>query len=178
MTSISTKHPWEQRVPPPHHHYISFSWSRDALTITPDFSPTFLTLIVTFSSSFPLFLNFPCVPRNPFPVHPSTTQGLSVPITTGPCSTTTTTTNPLHPRLTHSPLSLSLYQLGINLLKQRGSWRAAHREPCEVLPLHRYTPLPILRTTHSCNLFTTFPPPKQMRAQSIIDKTEECRERK
>lgn len=126
---------------------------------------TFLMFIVTFSSSFPLSLSFPCVPINLFPVH-SSAQGLSVPITAGPSS----------PRLTHSahsPLSLSLYQLGINPLKQRASWRAAHRRPCEVLPLHRSTLLPILRTTYLSNLFPTVLATKQIWAQGLGTKTEE-----
>lgn len=83
---------------------------------------------------------------------------------------------PAHTLGTHSPLSLSLYQLGINLLKQRASWRAAHRGPCEVLPLHRSTLLPILRTTHSSNLFPTALATKQIWAQGIGSKTEESKE--
>lgn len=89
-------------------------------------------LLPPFSSTFPFSVSFPCVPINPFPVH-SSTQGLSVPITAGPSS----------PLLTHRPLSLSLYQLGINILKQRASWRAAHHRPCEILPLLHSTLLPI-----------------------------------
>lgn len=119
-------------------------------------------------------LSFPCVPINPFPVH-SSTQGLSVPIMAGPSSP------PAHTHSAHTAsLSLSLYQLGINLLKQRASWRAAHCRPCEVLPLHRSTLLPILGTTHSTNLF--FPlfysqnksGPKVTTKQMRVEKASDC----
>lgn len=64
---------------------------------------------------------------------------------------------PAHTLYTHSLHSLSLYQLGINLLKQRASWRAAHRGPCEVLPPRCSTLPPIPRMTHSSSLLPTVP---------------------
>lgn len=91
--------------------------------------PTFPVLVTTFPSSFPLSLFFPYVPINLFPrallhtrlVHSNYSRAMQP---------------PAHTLCTHSPHSLSLYQLGINRLKQRASWRAAHRGTCEVLPLH------------------------------------------
>lgn len=173
-----TKHPWEHPGCSScslfHCHHISFSWSCNTLTITPDSSPTastFLVLIVTFSSSFPLCLYFPCVPINPFPcalLHTRLVRSNYRRAVQPPGS---------HTHSAHTaPLSLSLYQLGINLLKQRASWRAAHRGPCEVLPLHRSTLLPILRNRHIHP--TSFPlccSQNKIWARSIVNKTEESR---
>lgn len=145
-------------------HHTSFSWSGNIQSPHCLRIPHVHCHLFFLIPTLPL-LSFPCVPINLFPVH-SSTQGLSVPIMAGPSS----------PRLTdsaHSPLSLSLYQLGINPLKQRASWRAAHRRPCEVLPLHRSTLLPILRTTHLSNLFPTVPTTKQIWAQGIGTRTKE-----
>lgn len=107
--------------------------------------PTFPVLVTTFPSSFPLSLFFPYVPINLFPrallhtrlVHSNYGRVVQP---------------PAHTLCTHSPHSLSLYQLGINLLKQRASWRAAHRGACEVLPLHCSTLPNIPKMTHSSSL--------------------------
>lgn len=124
-------------------------------TISTDSSPTastFLKPTLTFSPLVPTqFLSFPCVPVNLFPLR-SFTQGLSVPIKAGWCSPPGSHTLNTQPP---PPTSLSLYQLGINLLKQRACWQAAHHRPCEELPPHRLSLLPISRTLCSANLFLT-----------------------
>lgn len=112
--------------------------------------------MTTFPSSFPLCLFFPYVPINLFPrallhtrlVHSNYGRAVQP---------------PAHTLCTHSPHSLSLYQLGINLLKQRASWRAAHRGACEELPLRRSTLPTIPRVTHSSSLLPTAMATKQIR---------------
>lgn len=145
--SAPTVHPWERpcccSVFDSHaflsHDPATLSLSQQILLPLPPHSSYSLSPLLPHSHS----VSFPYVPINLFPVH-SSTQGLSVPITTGPSCPPPLLT---HTLCAHSPFSLSLYQLGIKLLKQRASWRTPHHKPCEVLPLHGYTLLPILRTT-------------------------------
>lgn len=117
--------------------------------------PTFPMLVATFSSSFPLSLSFPYVPINLVPLWTPPHKACPFQLQWGRAAPGS------HTLYTHSLHSLSLYQLGINLLKQRASWRAAHRGPCEVLPPHCSTLPPIPRMTHSSSLLPTVLATKQ-----------------